>query len=69
MNYFRKMHHFGYLQGSTIGVRTPTFIGVRLILDMGTLTRTLIFSIKFFRAFKMFLVLIILYCAKTYCYN
>ena len=26
-------------------VRTPTFISVRLILDMGTLTSTLIFSL------------------------
>ena len=46
----------------------PTFIGVHMILDMSTLTCTLIFSPCFFKAFKIFLVLIILYGVKTYCY-
>ena len=43
-------------------VRPPTFIDVRMILDMHMLTRTLIFSLDFF------LVLLILYCLRTYCY-
>ena len=48
-------------------VRTPTFISVRRILDMCTLRRTLIFSLWFFKVFKIFLALIILYCLKTCC--
>ena len=47
----------------------PTFIGVHMILDMCTLTYTLIFSPWFFKAFKIFLVLIILYGVKAYCYR
>ena len=47
--------------------RTPIFIGIRMILDMSTLTSTLIFSLRFFKVFKICLVLIILYCLKTYC--
>ena len=35
-------------------VRKSTFIGVRLILDMRTLTRTLIFSHDFPMVFKIF---------------
>ena len=35
-------------------VRTPTFIGVRMILDMFTLTGILIFSLWFFKVFKVF---------------
>ena len=46
---------------------TP-FIGVRMILDMRLLTRTLIFFPTIFKVFKIFLVLIILNCLKTYCY-
>ena len=42
-------------------------IGVRMILDMRLLTRTLIFSLRVFKVFKIFLVLIILNCLKTYC--
>ena len=53
---------------SRTNIRLPTFIGVRMILDMCTLTWTLIFSQGFFKVFKIFLVLIILYCLKTYCY-
>ena len=48
-------------------VRTPTFISVRRILGMCTLRRTLIFSLWFFKVFKIFLALIILYCLKTCC--
>ena len=59
-------------QGSTIGyvvyVPTPTFIKLRMILDMSTLTRTLIFSVGVFKIFNIFLFFIILYCLKTYCY-
>ena len=57
-----------YQQGLTIDyiayVCTPNFIGVRIILDMCTLTRTLIFSLLFFKVFEIFLVLITLYCLK-----
>ena len=35
-------------------VRMPTFIGVRMILDMFTLTGILIFSLWFFKVFKVF---------------
>ena len=49
-------------------VHTSTFIGVRMILDICTLTRMLIFSLWFFKVFKYFLVLIILYYLETsYC--
>ena len=62
-----------HTQHSAIGVPcvymyTPTFIGIRMILDMRTLTCTLIFSMWSFKVFKTFLALIILYCSKTYCY-
>ena len=50
-------------------ISTPTFIGVRMILDMRTLIRTLIFPYDFFKFFKICLVLIILYCLKTYWYK
>ena len=49
-------------------VHTPNFIGVRIILDMRKLTRMLIFFPTIFKVFKIFLVLIILNCLKTYCY-
>ena len=49
-------------------VLTFTFIDVRMILDMCTLTRTLIFSLWFYKVFKIFQVLIILNCLKSYCY-
>ena len=49
-------------------VLTFTFIDVRMILDMCTLTRTLIFSLWFDKVFKIFQVLIILNCLKSYCY-
>ena len=55
-------------QGLTVGLRlvlTPNFIGVRMILDMCTLTRTRIFSLWFFEVYKTFLVRIILYCLKV----
>ena len=44
-------------QGWTIVayVRTPLFIGVRMILDMRTMTRTLIFSCDFFKFLIFFL--------------
>ena len=46
-----------------------TFIGVSMISDISTLTQTLIFSLWFFKVFKIFLVLIIyMYCLKTYCF-
>ena len=48
-------------------VRTPIFVGIRMILDMSTLTSTLIFSLRFFKVFKICLVLIILYFLKSYC--
>ena len=38
------------------------------ILDMLMLTLMLIFSLWFFKIFKICLVLTILYCLKTYCY-
>ena len=47
-------------------VRTPSFIGVPMILDMRTLTSTLILSLWCFNVLKIFLVLIILYYLKTY---
>ena len=34
--------------------RTPNFIGIRMILDMSTLTCTLIFSLLFCKVFKFF---------------
>ena len=49
-------------------VLTTTFIGLRVIWDMRTLTLTLTFSIWFFKVFKIFLVLIILCCLKAYCF-
>ena len=49
-------------------VRAPTFIGVLMILDIGTLTSRLTFSIWCFKVLEMFLVLIILYCSKRCCY-
>ena len=42
-------------------VRTPTFISVRMILDMCTLILTPIFTQQFVKGFKNFLVLILLY--------
>ena len=45
--------------------RTPTLVGVRMILDMRPLIRTLIFPLLFFQIFKNFLILIILFCLKT----
>ena len=39
-----------------------------LLLTYAWLTRLLIFSLWFSKVFKIFLVLIILYCLKTYCY-
>ena len=61
-----------YIQGSKIGVRSVCthayFIGVWMILDVRLLPGTQIFSIGFFKVFKMFLVLIILHCSKTYSY-
>ena len=48
-------------------VRSLTFIGIHMNLDMLTLTCTLIFSGWFFKYRNIFLVLIILYCSKTYC--
>ena len=51
-----------------VQVRTPTFINIRMILDMRTLTHTLIFLPMIFLSFRNFLVLLILYCLKTYCY-
>ena len=47
-------------------VRTSTFVGIRMIVDLRTLTRTLICSLWFFKVLK-FQVLIIL-CLKTYCH-
>ena len=49
-------------------VHIPTFIGVHMISDISTLTRTLNFSLWFFKVFKIFLVLIIFYCLKTCCF-
>ena len=46
---------------------TLIFIGARMILDMRTFTRMLVFYL-FFKVSKIFLVLIILYCLKAYCY-
>ena len=48
--------------------RTPTLVGVRMILDMRPLIRTLIFPLLFFQIFKNFFILIILFCLKTQCY-
>ena len=41
------------------------FFGVCMILDMHTLTCILIFSLRFFKVFKICLILIILYYLKT----
>ena len=49
-------------------VRTPNFIGMRMILDVRSLTCKLIFSLSFVTASKIFLVHIILYSLKTYRY-
>ena len=56
---FAYLHHI-YQQGS--------IIGIHMILDMHMLMHLLIFSLWFLKVFKIFLVLIILYCLKTYCY-
>ena len=45
-------------------VRTPTFIII--VLDMRTLACMLIFSLSFLKFFKIFLVLVTLYCLKLY---
>ena len=59
-------------QASTTGLRHVRmyayFFGVCMILDMHTLTCILIFSLRFFKVFKICLILIILYYLKTYCY-
>ena len=47
-------------------VRTPTFIDIRMILNMRTLTSMLVFSL--FSIFKIWFV-IVLYCLQTYCYK
>ena len=52
----------------TAYVTTPTFIDIHIISDMRMLTRMLIFSLWFFRVFKIFLVLTILHCLKSYSY-
>ena len=52
----------------TVYVCVLTFIGVHMILDMCMLTLSLIFSLWFFKVVKTFLILIISYCLKTYCY-
>ena len=49
-------------------VRMSTFIGVLMILDMRTLTRTLIFSPWLVKVFKIFLVLRISYYLLTAIY-
>ena len=49
-------------------IHTPNFIGICMILDIHTFRHTLIFSLRFFKVFKIFLALTILYCLKTYCY-
>ena len=46
-------------------VHIPTFIGVHMISDISTLTRTLNFSLWFFKVFKIFLVLIIFLLFKN----
>ena len=46
-------------------VHTPNFIGVRIILDMRTLTHMLIFFPTILKILKIFPVLIILNCLKT----
>ena len=43
-------------------VCTLSFIGIRMILDMRTLTHMPIFSLQFFNTSKICLLLIILYC-------
>ena len=59
-------------QGSAIGVHcvhTYAYVfRVRIILDMHMLTCTLIFPPQFLKVFNFFLIFIILYCLKTYCY-
>ena len=42
----------------------PTFIGILMLLDMRTFMHTIIFT-SWFKVFKIFLVLIILYCLKN----
>ena len=49
-----KLSGFGNWRTLSTYARTPTFIGVRMILDMRTLTRTLIFSLLFLKVFKNF---------------
>ena len=46
----------------------PTFIAICMILDMHMFTCVPLYSLLFFKVFKIFLFLIILYCLKTYCY-
>ena len=48
-------------------VHMPTFVGVRMILGIRTLTLTLIFFLWFYKVLKTFLVLITLHCLKAYC--
>ena len=50
-------------------IPTPTFTGIHMILDMHTLPCMLILPYDFFKFFKICMVLIILYCLKTYCYK
>ena len=45
----------------TAYIPTPTSIGIWMILDMCTLTHMLIFSLWFFKVFKIFLILTSLY--------
>ena len=61
MGRFRQLAHVMF-------VRTPIFIGVCMILDMRTLTGTLISSLWFFKVLEIFQILKILYCFETYCY-
>ena len=69
MNFVKFLKHPRVRQLAYIAyVRTSTFIEVRMILDMRTLTRTLIFSHDFLKFSKIFLVLTSLYGSKTYCY-
>ena len=47
---------------------TPNFIGIDMNLDKCPNDMYAHFSLWFFIVFKIFLVLITLYCLKTYCY-
>ena len=52
----------GFNNWCTLAMYICLLIGIHMILDMRTLTSTLIFSLWLFKVFKTFLILLSLYC-------